>query len=772
MSEQNLQRNQTGPDDNTADDPLAELARIVAGEAAPAPAPPAVSNPQDAQNPAVEPAPVTRAEPAEIQNVQQEPPVPVTSPTNTIPAAEISPASSLEASLRSENMDLESQLMAELGGGAPAPSVHQATASAPVEAQSEIQPAAQQALVAQPEITELAPNPSPEPTQEPDFEAALEQQLLQSPAQAEPATNGFDLPAMQENTTPADPGSLGAVTLQPAVMQSEPVPATEIQMPAINEVNSEVSRNDDLDFGAAFDEELNEVQQATAVPGMMPSQATPLEMELSQEPEQAQFQQSQPAVQYVEQELEIEQHQNTEPVETALGASVDELDIEASFTDAFADEFTLELDAANSNRQPLDQGSDIPGFSIEDTATAPPATIQPDMQAAAQSVAQPAVHEQMADIQYAAANSTVISSPVAIEPMVQNDATPAQPVISAEQQLSLQHPVADPGAGQLEPEHYQDEPEAVLVPGRRNSGFRMAAIALGLAVVAGVGVVGYSYVGDAETPAEPQIVRADQSEFKVKPDDPGGKVIANVNEPVYDTMAGNKPEETNQENLIAANVEPINVEPVENANSPVKSAERLDSGDNSTVANSAIAVMQPRKVKTVTVRADGTIVASADNTFSNSATPVVDPNSLGGAISTGNIAIPSANPTNDSETTEVALVAPLANETTPAIIQQVTTPVAAPNPVATRSITPTNISRPYVVQISSQRSMEAAEATYQNLKRRFASILDGQPKEIREAKVEGKGTFYRVRIPVGSQNDAASFCGRYKSAGGSCFVTR
>ncbi|MCF6322210.1 MAG: SPOR domain-containing protein [Rhizobiaceae bacterium] len=747
MSEQNFQRDQNGPDNATGDDPLAELARIVAGKDAPAPRaapakPTIVPVSQDAQN------------------------APQASTTET--------ASALEISLRNENMDLESQLMAELGGGEPAPSAQ------PAE-QLEKQPAPPEAStkhvaptpVTQPEIAK----PAQEPLPEPDFEAVLEQQLFA------PDANGSDLPGIEEN-----PGSDEIISHEKEAFQSaEQEMVAEIGV-ALAEVNlepvaapqtqisnkSEIASDDDLGFDAAFSSEIDDALQMEAPPQTALSQADAVSA-----PQQTQLQQPDLVKQQV-----VHDVVSGEPVENPQRAGDDELDIEASFSDAFADEFSLELDTI---------------APVTQVATPEPQFFAPEPQLLAQeeSAQEPNVQEPFVvagstinysqnnapenqasveaagfDIQPEFQEQVIASPPQAPQPIAQEAQVQTQPAVHAEHEMELRGSLSDADAEHLETDQYQ--PEAVLLPTRRNSGFRMAAIALGLAVVAGVGVVGYSYVGEAENTGEPQIVRADQGEFKVKPDDPGGKVIANVNEPVYDAMAGNKSEESGQENLVVTNVEPINVEPDGVSGNAPKSAERLDSGNSSTAPNSAIAVMQPRKVKTVTVRADGTIITSAGNTLASlpGATPVADSNSVEGATTTGNIAIPSANPVKNLGATELALATPTTNNST-----QVTAPVAAPSAPATRSITPpptssSPSSRPYVVQISSQRSMEAAEATYQNLKRRFASILDGQPKEIREAKVDGKGTFYRVRIPVGSQNDAANFCNRYKSAGGSCFVTR
>jgi hypothetical protein len=76
------------------------------------------------------------------------------------------------------------------------------------------------------------------------------------------------------------------------------------------------------------------------------------------------------------------------------------------------------------------------------------------------------------------------------------------------------------------------------------------------------------------------------------------------------------------------------------------------------------------------------------------------------------------------------------------------------------------------VQIASQPTAEAAQTTYQNMARRYASVLGGYAANIVKADIAGKGTYYRVRIAAGSRDDAIALCTRYKAAGGSCFVSK
>ncbi len=92
------------------------------------------------------------------------------------------------------------------------------------------------------------------------------------------------------------------------------------------------------------------------------------------------------------------------------------------------------------------------------------------------------------------------------------------------------------------------------------------------------------------------------------------------------------------------------------------------------------------------------------------------------------------------------------SQTQPKPVSSVT--ALASNPPVNNTAASSNI---YKVQISSQRSLELAEATYENLKQKFADLLSGHTKEIRAVDVDGKGTFYQMQISVGEMSEAASF---------------
>ena len=78
----------------------------------------------------------------------------------------------------------------------------------------------------------------------------------------------------------------------------------------------------------------------------------------------------------------------------------------------------------------------------------------------------------------------------------------------------------------------------------------------------------------------------------------------------------------------------------------------------------------------------------------------------------------------------------------------------------------------YVIQIASLPSEAEAQKTYKSLSSKFSGVIGGRGVDIKKAEIPNKGTFFRIRIPAGSREEANALCSRYKSAGGSCLVTR
>ncbi|MBD8064875.1 SPOR domain-containing protein [Devosia sp. PTR5] len=97
--------------------------------------------------------------------------------------------------------------------------------------------------------------------------------------------------------------------------------------------------------------------------------------------------------------------------------------------------------------------------------------------------------------------------------------------------------------------------------------------------------------------------------------------------------------------------------------------------------------------------------------------------------------------------------------------------VAAPsNAPATQSVAQGDNSAPAYVQLSSQRSEEAARESAANIARRYGVLFGGQNLEVQRVDLGERGVFYRVRVPASSLETANNICVNVKAAGGDCFT--
>lgn len=407
---------------------------------------------------------------------------------------------------------------------------------------------------------------------------------------------------------------------------------------------------------------------------------------------------------------------------------------------------------------------------------------------------------------------------------------------------------------------------------RRLKPYLMAGTAV-VVLLAGVGGL-YAWLGSGTvgtlTSGEPQVIAADKSPVKIVPEDPGGKSVPNQDKAVYDRVAGNGVEDPKQPSLISSEEQPVDVVqrtlipetlPMEGENeamaTPVGETEDprlLPDGQPQEAAAEDPATITPRKVRTMIVRPDGTLVAQevpAEPTPAPMQTSGAPPEAPAEAPVLAPPSVPSAStsdavrtvdtrvvtPGGASETeaapvsapaasataaTEVAAATPATAEVSPPAEAAATPPAAdptaprAPIPTTRPADQPVNVVgtvtdqgnlRPaqpaatapaepaaevaaaspaaaapapataapagsYGIQIASLPSEADAQKSYRNLSSKFGSVLGGKPWEIRQADIPGKGTFYRVRIVAGSKADAVALCEQYRSAGGSCIVSR
>jgi hypothetical protein len=76
------------------------------------------------------------------------------------------------------------------------------------------------------------------------------------------------------------------------------------------------------------------------------------------------------------------------------------------------------------------------------------------------------------------------------------------------------------------------------------------------------------------------------------------------------------------------------------------------------------------------------------------------------------------------------------------------------------------------VQLSSQTSQAAAQASANTLLKRYGNLWGGTKLQIVRADLGSKGVYYRVILPTASSADAVALCSTIKANGGQCVANR
>jgi len=387
----------------------------------------------------------------------------------------------------------------------------------------------------------------------------------------------------------------------------------------------------------------------------------------------------------------------------------------------------------------------------------------------------------------------------------------------------------------------------------RSGGGRKAALVLG--AVLGMAVIGVAsaiiLVGGSGTVPddEPPLISADSTPIRVEPANPGGMDIPDQDRQIFEGAAEGETRVVDREE------QPVDLEEVarqtprvvlpppaaaQNRAGPDPIAQVI-AGDFDATANAfesvdpspAIAELgEPRRVSTVVVRPDGSIIRN--NGESRSAAPAastaqddpaamvaaapwsVDPSGrpVSGQPEPGQSASDqSASPAEtepdqpaESEPDQPPVNEPEATastdraETAPQEEQSAQTPPAPSQPPAPMALTGAMQIAPqarqtnpasqqtasasasqstpapatggnYAVQLGISNSEARAEQAFGQFRQRYGTIISDSAPIIRRAEVNGS-TIYRVRVGPYSLGDANSVCDRIKDSGGDCFVAR
>lgn len=376
-----------------------------------------------------------------------------------------------------------------------------------------------------------------------------------------------------------------------------------------------------------------------------------------------------------------------------------------------------------------------------------------------------------------------------------------------------EHPFLDQHA--QPPEHMQQAPsdadflgaEGVVqeADSRGGRGRKMLIAGSGLVGVLALGgalAFAYKIGGDSDIAkaGKPPLIQADSRPVKVAPDNPGGKEFPHTNKKIYERLGGNESDEV------------VKIKPRQEDVAAAATAAVGTPGAAQPAQPSAAVPGEPRKVRTLTVRPDGTIEAAAprvaaapqtgqsgvvigsDGTVAmryptatgtpTAQAPAAAPPQVPAAAPPGQPlaqAIPQpaaqqqAAPTTTASTTpapapqQQAAVAPPA-ALAPPPVQKPQVP-AAPQQAAAQPAA-AGAAGSYVVQVAARKSQTDALAAFADIQQKYPRLLSGYRPIIKRADLGNKGVWYRLNVgPVESKQVASSLCGQLKNAGmRSCIV--
>ena len=145
-------------------------------------------------------------------------------------------------------------------------------------------------------------------------------------------------------------------------------------------------------------------------------------------------------------------------------------------------------------------------------------------------------------------------------------------------------------------------------PQSRRRGMLVAALLGGVAILGVTGLAAFNWLGGDIGNGGPVIIKADSSPIKEQPDEPGGRTVPNQNQVVYDQVNGANISAPSQETLVETAEEPKLVERKAAVELP-EVAEKNDDRIAGDQTEEPLAALSPRKVRTVVVKPDGSIVA-------------------------------------------------------------------------------------------------------------------------------------------------------------------
>ncbi|WP_237356777.1 SPOR domain-containing protein [Xanthobacter sp. YC-JY1] len=276
-------------------------------------------------------------------------------------------------------------------------------------------------------------------------------------------------------------------------------------------------------------------------------------------------------------------------------------------------------------------------------------------------------------------------------------------------------------------EMYEPEPRR-----RRGRTALLLGVSLVGLVVAGVaGVFAYNMAvgrsGLMSSSGGPPVIKADSAPAKTTTP----ATTADAQKSIYDRMGG--PVTAGNEKMVPREEQPVDVTSA--ARPPADSAPAPTQQPMQATQN----LTEPKRVRTMTVRADGSVTPGVPSSAVSAYAPSQNPIPVG---------LPQPNPVT----------------TVPASAPADATASTSPAPTAAGT---------YVVQVASQRSESDALGSWKALQAKYPNLLGSYKATVKKADLGDKGIYYRAQVgPFASRDQANDLCQSLRAQGGDCVVTK
>ena len=284
-----------------------------------------------------------------------------------------------------------------------------------------------------------------------------------------------------------------------------------------------------------------------------------------------------------------------------------------------------------------------------------------------------------------------------------------------------------------------DDEGSRFEPLKRVLGARHIAGLAVILIVVTLGYMAFGGIGDGSS-RDVALIKADQTPYKIPPEDKGGMAVPNQNSTIFETLSGDDNSTARVENLLDDSEEPMTKADIPTPEAPNTAAPIKDTATD--------------EVKTAMI---------------DPAADTIKPEPMPAPPETGEIANtePSAAPVEDVAKPEpvVAPVVKVEEKVEPKKVE-----VKKEEPKKEEAAKPKTTGSKSL-QFAAVKSDAEARALWSKLQAKNPE-LNAYTVRVERADLADKGIFYRVKIAGLSDDTAHSLCSKVKSRGGSCMVVK